>query len=144
MIMKVFKLWDYVRLYRYKLKYFIGKILNYLKLVVAIFGSCCIYRQWKQTDYYERSPTDWLSAGINVGVLLLTVLNSTAEDSGPFWCVADNGIGNVEVKNATYLLVRRKLIFNYVYNYQFILYPYRQQFVMDKTNFMIDNIHTIK
>ena len=46
--------------------------------------------------------------GSNVGVLLLTVLNSTAEDSGPFWCVADNGIGNIEVKNATYLLVRRK------------------------------------
>ena len=46
----------------------------------------------------------------NVGVLLLTVLNATAEDSGPFWCVADNGLGNVEVRNATYLLVRRKFL----------------------------------
>ena len=64
--------------------------------------------------------------GTNVGVLLLTVLNSTAEDSGPFWCVADNGIGNVEVKNATYLLVRRKLILNNVYHYQFILCPPRR------------------
>ena len=49
--------------------------------------------------------------GSNVGVLLLTVLNSTADDSGPFWCIADNGIGGVEVKNATYLLVRRKYLY---------------------------------
>ena len=42
------------------------------------------------------------------GVVLLTVLNATAEDSGLFWCVADNGIGGREVRNATYLLVRRK------------------------------------
>ena len=52
--------------------------------------------------------------GSNVGVLLLTVLNSTADDSGPFWCVADNGIGNIEVKNATYLLVRRKFLFIFI------------------------------
>ena len=51
--------------------------------------------------------------GSNVGVLLLTVLNSTADDSGQFWCVADNGIGNIEVKNATYLLVRRKYWFHF-------------------------------
>ena len=43
------------------------------------------------------------------GVVLLTVLNATAEDSGLFWCVADNGIGK-EVRNATYLLVRRKTL----------------------------------
>ena len=52
--------------------------------------------------------TDTNPDGSNVGVLLLTVLNATADDSGPFWCVAKNGIGNVEVRNATYLLVRRK------------------------------------
>ena len=46
------------------------KIQTFIKLVVAIFGSCCIYRQWKQTDYYARSPTDWLSAGINISVLI--------------------------------------------------------------------------
>ena len=50
------------------------------------------------------------TASSNVGVLLLTVLNATADDSGPFWCVADNGIGSVEIRNATYLLVRRKYI----------------------------------
>jgi hypothetical protein len=46
------------------------------------------------------------------GVVLLTVLNATAEDSGLFWCVADNGIGGREVRNATYLLVRRKLLYS--------------------------------
>ena len=50
------------------------------------------------------------SDGSNIGTLLLTVLNATASDSGPFWCVADNGIGNIEIKNATYLLVRRKFL----------------------------------
>ena len=50
--------------------FFIRKISNFFKLVVAFFGSCCIYRQWKQTDYYARQPTDWLSAGINIGVLI--------------------------------------------------------------------------
>ena len=55
--------------------------------------------------------TDSNGEGSNVGALLLTVLNATADDSGPFWCVADNGIGNVEVRNATYLLVRRKFLF---------------------------------
>jgi hypothetical protein len=44
------------------------------------------------------------------GVVLLTVLNATAEDSGLFWCVANNGIGGKEVRNATYLLVRRKFL----------------------------------
>lgn len=48
------------------------------------------------------------------GVVLLTVLNATAEDSGLFWCVANNGIGGKEVRNATYLLVRREsLSFDY-------------------------------
>lgn len=41
--------------------------------------------------------------------LMLTVLNSTARDSGVFVCVADNGIGNREERNETFLLVRRKL-----------------------------------
>ena len=45
------------------------------------------------------------------GVVLLTVLNATAEDSGLFWCVANNGIGGKEIKNATFLLVRRKSLF---------------------------------
>ena len=52
------------------------------------------------------------SDGSNIGTLLLTVLNATASDSGPFWCVADNGIGNIEIKNATYLLVRRKFFYH--------------------------------
>ena len=56
-----------------------------------------------------------ISDGSNIGTLLLTVLNSTASDSGPFWCVADNGIGNIEIKNATYLLVRRKFLSYYFY-----------------------------
>ena len=45
----------------------------------------------------------------NVGVVLLTVLNVTAADSGSFDCVAENGVGgSVAVRNQTYLLVRRK------------------------------------
>ena len=45
----------------------------------------------------------------NVGVVLLTVLNVTAADSGSFECVAENGVGgSVVVRNQTYLLVRRK------------------------------------
>lgn len=45
----------------------------------------------------------------NVGVVMLTVLNATASDSGAFACVADNGVGQA-VKNYTYLLVRREFI----------------------------------
>ena len=45
----------------------------------------------------------------NVGVVLLTVLNVTAGDSGSFECVAENGVGGPRVvRNQTYLLVRRK------------------------------------
>ena len=44
----------------------------------------------------------------NVGVVLLTVLNATAEDSGEFWCVANNGIGGKSARNASFLLVRRE------------------------------------
>jgi hypothetical protein len=53
-----------------------------------------------------------MSSNGNVGVVLLTVLNATAEDSGPFECVSENGIGGkgTQVRNQTYLLVRRKLI----------------------------------
>ena len=60
------------------------------------------------------------SDGSNIGTLLLTVLNATASDSGPFWCVADNGIGNIEVKNATYLLVRRKFL-SYYFLFNFLI-----------------------
>ncbi len=49
----------------------------------------------------------------SVGVVLLTVLNSTASDSGYFACVADNGVGGVVATNTTILLVRRKAIFFY-------------------------------
>lgn len=45
----------------------------------------------------------------NIGVVLLTVLNATAADSGQFWCVASNGVGGRSARNASYLLVRRKL-----------------------------------
>lgn len=47
----------------------------------------------------------------NIGVVLLTVLNATAEDSGEFWCVASNGLGSRSSRNASFLLVRRKLHF---------------------------------
>ena len=40
-----------------------------IKLVVAIIGSCGVYKQWKQSGNFVRNPTDWLAAGINVGVL---------------------------------------------------------------------------
>ena len=51
----------------------------------------------------------------NVGVVLLTVLNATAEDSGEFWCVANNGIGGQSARNVSYLLVRRKYTKMYLY-----------------------------
>ena len=41
----------------------------------------------------------------------LVVKNVTGEDSGEFFCTANNGIGT-EVKNSTFLLVRRKTIRN--------------------------------
>ena len=47
---------------------------------------------------------------LNMGVVLLTVLNATSDDSGLFWCVADNGVGGKTVRNATLLLVRRKFL----------------------------------
>ena len=47
----------------------------------------------------------------NVGVVMLTVLNATAEDSGEFWCVASNGLGGQTARNASFLLVRRKLFY---------------------------------
>ena len=50
----------------------------------------------------------------NVGVVLLTVLNATAEDSGEFWCVANNGIGGQSARNVSYLLVRRKYTKTYL------------------------------
>ena len=37
----------------------------------------------------------------------LTVLNVTEEDAGEFTCTVNNGIGE-EVKNTTFLLVKRK------------------------------------
>ena len=43
----------------------------------------------------------------HVSVLMLTVVNATAEDTGAFACVADNGVGRAE-RNTTYLLVRRE------------------------------------
>lgn len=36
-----------------------------------------------------------------------TVKNVTADDAGEFVCLANNGIGS-EVKNSSFLLVRRK------------------------------------
>ena len=45
----------------------------------------------------------------NAGLVMLTVLNATAEDSGAFACLAQNGVGGTsEVLNTTFLLVRRK------------------------------------
>ena len=37
--------------------------------MVAIIGSCGVYKQWKQSGNFVRNRTDWLAAGINVGVL---------------------------------------------------------------------------
>ena len=50
----------------------------------------------------------------NIGVVLLTVLNATADDSGEFWCMASNGLGSTS-RNASFLLVRRK---SYAYIYE--------------------------
>ena len=45
----------------------------------------------------------------NLGVVMLTVLNATAEDCGKFLCLADNGLGQV-AERETFLLVRRELL----------------------------------
>lgn len=77
--------------------------------------------QWTRDDYPMQTRTKTTEGSskkklddegndMNMGVLLLTVLNATAEDSGMFWCVADNGIGEKIVKKSTFLLVRRKLV----------------------------------
>ncbi len=62
-------------------------------------------------DMKGRTKTEKGDPGTNdtsVGVLLLTVLNSTAADSGHFACVADNGVAGEVAVNETVLLVRRK------------------------------------
>ena len=56
----------------------------------------------------SNSVNSVFTPGQNVGVVLLTVLNATAEDSGQFWCVASNGIGGSATRNASFLLVRRE------------------------------------
>lgn len=56
----------------------------------------------------SKSVNSVFATSQNVGVVLLTVLNATAEDSGEFWCVASNGIGGSASRNASFLLVRRK------------------------------------
>ena len=77
--------------------------------MVALFGSCCIYRQWKQTDYYARQPPDWLSAGINVGVLISglcgTISLHFGEQSIPLYqtyqaFIAFNFIGCIAVSSS--------------------------------------------
>ena len=63
-------------------------------------------------DYRMESRTETtkgLMTRKDEAALMLTVLNSTAKDSGVFVCVADNGIGDKEERNETFLLVRRKL-----------------------------------
>ena len=53
----------------------------------------------------SRTVTSFHNA---TGALYLVVRNVTAEDSGEFACVANNGIGD-EDKNTTFLLVRGKI-----------------------------------
>ena len=64
-------------------------------------------------DMASRTKTTaGLSTSKTKSALMLTVLNATAEDSGVFVCVADNGLGDVDgesvARNETFLLVRRK------------------------------------
>ncbi len=56
----------------------------------------------------SNSVNQVFSPSQNIGVVLLTVLNATAEDSGEFWCVASNGIGGAAARKPAFLLVRRK------------------------------------
>ena len=60
----------------------------------------------------------------------LTVLNVTEKDAGEFTCTVKNGIGN-EVNNKTFLLVKRKNLFNFFITvantfclYFLLAYPY--------------------
>ena len=76
--------------------------------------------QWYRSDYDMKTKTKTTEGSskksvdddgnpMNMGVVLLTVLNATADDSGKFWCVATNGIhGGEIVRKSTFLLVRRK------------------------------------
>lgn len=63
----------------------------------------------------SNSVNSVFTAKENVGVVLLTVLNATAEDSGEFACVASNGIGGKASRNVSFLLVRRKFIFEFLH-----------------------------
>jgi len=69
--------------------------------------------RWERPGYdmttkTKTTPGSFDPAKPNKRSVMLTVLNATAADSGKFWCVANNGVGDTVIKNATFLLVRHK------------------------------------
>jgi len=63
--------------------------------------------KWSRTSGYDKVDSTRMEFVRVKNTFYLTVLNVTEKDSGEFTCTVKNGIGK-EVKNKTYLLVKRK------------------------------------
>lgn len=61
---------------------------------------------WRRPGFALRERTTSVYKNITS---YLTVKDVTKKDMGPFYCVADNGLGN-ETSQAAFLVVKRKLI----------------------------------
>ena len=85
--------------------------LHLVKAAVPGEGKLVGDQMSARTQTAKGSPAAFLalsSGSSHVSVLMLTVVNATAEDTGAFACVADNGVGSQADRNTTYLLVRRE------------------------------------
>lgn len=74
-----------------------------LLLLLHKFTECMIY-------YFNREGFDIekrTNKTVEGNSVYFTVKNVSGDDAGEFFCVANNGIG-MEVKNSSFLLVRRK------------------------------------
>ena len=70
----------------------------------------------------KEDTIKWVREGYDLGgggrakttldgnTLYLTIVNATEADAGSFECVVNNGIGGAEVRNASFLVVKRKLL----------------------------------
>jgi hypothetical protein len=63
--------------------------------------------KWSRTSGYDKVDSTRMEFVRVKNTFYLTVLNVTEKDAGEFTCTVKNGIGK-EVKNKTYLLVKRK------------------------------------
>lgn len=87
--------------------------------------------QWKREDF---DMTRVVTTNIS-NIMYLTVKNVTDKDSGKFDCVANNGIG-AEVKNSSFLLVKRRITFRECFVINLIIIHFLFKNSLDKP--MID------